>query len=169
MSEYRSNNIDPRPKRRKDKENPYTIFTVGIETNRPSYYLSFQNSQGVSICMEIDKSLFELLDRFELEDLSFLNEMDNHRERFELSEKMLNARLVQKQETVEDIVFRQLQNEMLHKAILQLPEIQRRRLVLYYFGNFTYEQIAEMEGCKHPAIIKSIKAAISNLKKYFSK
>lgn len=27
------NNIDPRPKRRRDKDNPYEIFTVGIETH----------------------------------------------------------------------------------------------------------------------------------------
>lgn len=26
-------NIDPRPKRRRDKDNPYEIFTVGIDTD----------------------------------------------------------------------------------------------------------------------------------------
>lgn len=50
----------------------------------------------------------------------------------------------------------------------RLPEKQYRRLVLYYFGELTYEQIAEMEGCSHPAIIKSIKAAVKAMKKYFS-
>ena len=35
--------------------------------------------------MEIGKALFDVLDRFELEDLSFLNEVDNHYERSELT------------------------------------------------------------------------------------
>ena len=39
-------NKDPRPRRRKDKDNPYTIFTVGINTDTPNYYLSFTDSQS---------------------------------------------------------------------------------------------------------------------------
>lgn len=30
---------DPRPKRRKDGDNPYTIFTVGIDTKLPQLAL----------------------------------------------------------------------------------------------------------------------------------
>ena len=60
-----------------------------------------------------------------------------------------------------------IQSEILHKAIAALPEIQRRRLVLYYFGDYTYEQIGEMEGCTHQAINKSINAAICNLRNIF--
>ena len=28
-------NADPRPKRRKDKDNPYTIYTIGADTESP--------------------------------------------------------------------------------------------------------------------------------------
>ena len=70
MDKYYSKNIDPRPHRRHNKDNPYTIFTVGINTDIPHYYVSFKDGQGVRICMEIDKSIYELLDKFELEDLS---------------------------------------------------------------------------------------------------
>ena len=70
------NNIDPRPKRRKDKDNPYDIFTVGIETNSPHFYISFTDGQGIKVCMEIEKKLYELFDKYELEDFSFLNEQD---------------------------------------------------------------------------------------------
>lgn len=42
-------------------------------------------------------------------------------------------------------------------------------LLLYYFGGFTLEKIAEMEGCKHPAISKSIRAAEKNLKSLLQK
>lgn len=165
MDEKHPKNIDPRPKRRRDKDNPYKIYTVGIHTDHPCYYLSFTDSQGVHHEMEIDKVLFETFDRFELDDLSFFNEVDNHYEHSELTEASLNARAAEKPETVEEIAMQHIQIEKLHKAIATLPEKQRKRLILYYFGGLTYEQIAEREGCKHPAVIKSVSAAIEKLKK----
>lgn len=33
-----------RPKRRKDRDNPYTIFTSGIDTDSPRYYLAFTDT-----------------------------------------------------------------------------------------------------------------------------
>ena len=109
-----------------------------------------------------------MLDRFELDDLSFLNEVDNHYERSELTEASLNARAFELPETVEETVMQHDENERLHRAIAMLPAKQRNRLLLYYFGDLTYEQIAEMEGCKHPAIMKSVSAAIVKLKKILS-
>ena len=69
-------------------------------------------------------------------------------------------------EPVEDHVHRRIMYQELHRAIAQLPEIQRKRLLLYYFGGYTYEQIARMEGCKHPAIMKSVSAAEKNIKNF---
>ena len=85
---------DARPCRRKDKDNPYEIFSVGIDTDQPHFYVSFKDGQGVQICMEIDKAVFEVLDRFELDDLSFLNEWDRHIEHSELTESALHARAI---------------------------------------------------------------------------
>lgn len=160
---------DPRPCRRRDKDNPYEIFSVGIDTDNPHFYVSFKDVQGVQICMEIDKAVFELLDRFELDDLSFLNEWDRHIEHSELTEAALHARAIADIESVELTAYKSMRNEQLRRAIAALPETQRRRLVMYYFDSLTYEEIAEKEGCTHPAVIKSVKAAISKLKKYFSK
>ena len=55
----------------------------------------------------------------------------------------------------------------LHRAISELPEIQKRRLILYYFQGLTYEQIAGMEGCTFQAVAKSIATAEKRLKKFF--
>ncbi len=38
-------NIDPRPKRRKDRDNPYTIFSTGTGSDEPHYYLSFRDGR----------------------------------------------------------------------------------------------------------------------------
>ena len=158
--------MDPRPKRRKDQNNPYRLFTVGINTEEPHYYVSFPDSQGVQICMEISKVLFDTLDQFELIDLSVLNEMDNHFEQSELTEESLSKRAAVQQEPLDELVFQKLQHQKLHKAISKLPELQRRRLVLYYFGGYTYEQIARIEGCSKVAVKYTIDKAIDTLKKY---
>lgn len=165
MDDIHPKNIDPQPKRRKDKGNPYQIFTVGIHTDHPRYYLSFEDSEGAKQCIEVSKALFDTFDRFELDDLSFLNEVDKHYEHSELTETSLNARAAQEPESVEEIAMRHIQSEKLHKAIAALPEKQRHRLILYYFGELTYEQIAEIEGCTIMPVKRSIDAAIVKLKK----
>lgn len=92
--------IGNHPKRRKDKYNPYKICE-----NNGRYYLSFKDGQGVRHEMEIQKDLFDVLNRFELDDLSILNEWDRHIEHFEQTEQSLNRRACAKAESVEDTVF----------------------------------------------------------------
>lgn len=166
MDGHHPNNIDPRPKRRRDKNNPYELFTVGIHTETPHYYMRFRDSLSVEHCMEIDRELFMAFDRFELDDLSYFNEVDNHYEQSELTEASLNARAITQPEGVEEKVLRYIQNEALYRAIARLPELQRRRVVLYYFGEFTYEQIAGMENCTKVAVKHSVDKALAALKKF---
>lgn len=158
---------DSAPKRRKAQDNPYEIFTVGIHTEHPHFFAQFIDDTGEMRCVEVSRSIYTTLDRFELDDLSFLNEVDNHYEHSELTESSLHQRATRRPQSVEETVMAHIQSEILHKAIAALPEIQRRRLVLYYFGDYTYEQIGEMEGCTHQAINKSINAAICNLRNIF--
>ena len=152
------------PKRRKDKYNPYTI----CKNERGDCFLSFKDGQGVQHRFQIEQSLFSVFDHFELEDKSYLNELDRHIEQSEQTDASLNEKATRQEESVEDTVIRKLNNERLHTAIAALPETQRRRLVLYYFLDLTYEQIAEMEGCKYQAIQLSVSEALKKLKKYFS-
>ena len=101
---------------------------------------------------------------YELEDLSFLNEVDRHYEHSELTENSLYDRAAKPTESVEEAVMKKLQYEALHRAIQELPLVQRRRLVLYYFQGLTYSQIAELEGCKYQTVQESIYAALKKLK-----
>ena len=119
---------EKRPKRRKDKDNPYTL-----SKRQDKHYLSFRDGQGVLRELLINKELFELLNCFELDDLSFLNEVDRHYEHSELTEATLYDRAFVLPESVEDAVLRNMRYEALHNAINKLPETQRRRLILYYF------------------------------------
>lgn len=165
------NNINPNdvsPKRRKADDNPYKIFTVGVRTDDPHFYISFRDSQCVDVCMEINRSLYELLDRFELDDLSHLNKVHNHYEHMELDEAELYERAFEKPKDLFEIVYEKMLNERLYQAIVGLPDTQRRRLVLYYFGGLTYKEIAVMESCRHSSVVRSVKNALKKLRKYMA-
>lgn len=149
------------PKRRKAKDNPYSIY---YDMDKHSYFLSFIDGQGLSQHFEISKATYDLFDGFELEDLSMLNEFDRHIEHSELTEGTLNERATNVPKSVEEIVCERMRDEQLHNAISKLPEVQRRRLMLYYFAELTYEQIAEMEGCTIMPVKRSVDAAIEKLK-----
>ena len=151
------------PVRKKDKYNPYEL-TVENE----QYYVIFYDGQGIQHKERITQELYELFNRFELEDISQLNKISRYHEQSELTEGTLNQRTLLKPIPMEDAVFNKIMCEKLHTAISKLPAVQRRRIILYYFESFTYEQIAMVEGCTHQAVNKSILAAEKKLKKYFS-
>lgn len=67
-------------------------------------------------------------------------------------------------ETPETALLLQLENQHIAKLLSELPEVQRRRLLLYAEGK-SLREIARMEGVDHKAVKKSIEAA----KKYFFK
>lgn len=148
------------PKRRKDKYNPYTIGT----TDDGRHWLTFSDGQGIRHHFEISAAVFALFDAFELDDLSYLNEADRHYEQSKLTEGSLYDRAVHRPATVEESALQRMEYAQLHRAISKLPEIQRRRLILYYFQGLTYEQIAGMEGCTFQAVAKSVAAAEKRLK-----
>ena len=121
MVENHPYNFDPRPKRRKNGNNPYEIFTVGMESGDPHYYVRYKDSCSVEQCMEIDKELFELFDRFELEEISFFNEVDRHYDLSEQNEETLACHAMHQPSPVEGMILQKMDNEKLHEAIALKP------------------------------------------------
>lgn len=147
------------PNRKKDKLNPYVL---SIEDE--AHYVSFYDGQRVYHKEKISQELYDLFDRFELEDISQLNIISRYLEHSDLTDEMVNQRALGLPEPVEDTVYRKILHTRLHTAISKLPAVQRRRIVLYYFGGYTYEQIAQMDGCTKMAVKFSIDIAIKNLR-----
>ena len=148
------------PKRKKDKQNPYTL---SIENGKE--YISFHDTEGTYRKIEVTHVLFSQFNDFELEDISYLNTVSRHYEFSELTEQAINERAFLPQEPIEDAVFRKLQYAQLYTEIQTLPDKQRERLILYYFRNYTYAQIAEMEGCTVMPVKRSIDKALAQLAK----
>ena len=154
--------VGTHPNRKKDKSNTYTL---SIENG--TYYIAFADGQGIYHKPEISMELYAAFNSFELDDISHMNAVSRHLEQSELTVESLTQRAFNPPEPVEEHVFRKLMYGELHKAIDMLPEVQRRRLLLYYFGGNTYDQIAQMESCTKMAVKFSIDIAVKKLREIF--
>lgn len=152
------------PKRRKYKDNPYTLKT--IDNN---YYILFRDGQNIPRMIEVNKDTFDIFNKFELEDLKELNEFDRHIEHKELSEESIYNRGANSTESLDDYIIRKTSYEELMNAINQLSNTQRRRVKMYYFDELDLKTIASIEHTSFQMISKSIKQAINNLKKILNK
>lgn len=155
-----------RPKRRKYKDNPYTLNYC---EERNIYIVAFKDVKGHLQKVEVSKEVYQAFDRFELDDIKELNEYDRHIEHSEIFENNLTERAMDKPMLVDEIVENQIINEELKKAIQNLPEIQRNRLKKYYFDNMSYEEIAREEHCTKRAVKFSVDIALEKISKKFKK
>ena len=136
-------------------ENPYTLRTEIIE-GITRYFVSFTDGQAVHRETEVSRPVYLEFLRFVSIERSLRHWDERHREHSELTEATLHKRALNPPASVEETVFDCLRNEQLRLAIQQLPEIQRRRFVLYHEFGLTYEQIAEMEGRHRTTICESV-------------
>ncbi|WP_053956326.1 RNA polymerase sigma factor [Inediibacterium massiliense] len=152
-----------------DNTNPYYL-QIHADENTKRYYAAFVDEEGKKIEVEISVAVAKLLfQTFVRKERNLRRSDERNLEHSELNEQILYQRALHKPESLEDTAFLNLQKEKLWRAIDTLPKIQRRRLILYYFEGFTYEQIAKIEGCSFRAIKYSVDCAKENLKKYFQK
>ncbi|MBQ6286024.1 MAG: sigma-70 family RNA polymerase sigma factor [Bacilli bacterium] len=151
-----------RPKRRKYKDNPYTLNYI---ESKNIYVVSFKDIKGHLQNVEVNKEVYQAFDRFELDDLSEMNEYDNHIEHSEIFENTLEVRAKDKPMSLEDSIIQKSTFEELKRAIGMLPEVQKRRIKKYYFDDKTLEEIAKEEKCSKVAIKYSIDNAIKNISK----
>lgn len=147
--------MDTRPKRKRSKDNPYIL-----KTNNNKYYVILNKKE-----IEINETIFNEMDKFELEDISQMHKYDRHIEHSELYDETLNKRALNKQTSIEEIVETKLQNERLYNAINKLSDTKKRRRMLYFFKELTQREIALKEGTSIRAIQYTLNAALEELQK----
>lgn len=89
---------------------------------------------------------------------------ERHREFSEVWDETLNRRALKLPKSIEEQMIEAERAELLCKAVDRLPEIQRRRFLLYYEYEFNFYQIAAMEHCTASAIQKSVAVAKKKVK-----
>lgn len=70
-------------------------------------------------------------------------------------------------DTLIDDILVDLDIQKLREALKLLPDVQRRRIELYYFNGLSLAEVAVNEGVNVNAVNKSIKVGLKKLKKYF--
>ena len=150
---------DNRPKRRKSKDNPYTLYTEDKK-----FYISFVDVNNNLQKIEVSQKVFESFNRFELDDISQMNEYDRHYEHSEIYENALNRRNVSDVQSLEEYFDNAQDAENLHMAISKLPDVQKRRLKKYYFEEKTFEEISLEEGCTYQCVQRSVYRAVEKIK-----
>jgi len=154
--------MDIKPKRRKYKDNPYTINKDSI-TNK--YYIKFKDSMNKEQLVEVDAIIYKVFDDSELNDISEMNEYDNHIEHSEIYEYKIDLISSGKIKSTEELVEDKMLHEELKTAINELSEPQKRRIKMYYFENMKIEEIATLENNNQQAVSKSIRRGIEQIKK----
>lgn len=159
------------PKRRKSKDNPYTL---DYNDNEHIYTVSFMDNKQVIHNVEVSKKVFEAFDKFELEDISQLHKMDKHIDgrNIDNSDKadiILYHLGVPSTQTVDKQVEEKMFNEEIRNAINQLSDVQKRRIIMYYFDGLTQQQIADIEGTSLRAVQYTLNSAIEKLKEILKK
>ncbi len=150
---------DNRPKRRKSKDNPYTIF----EENG-KFYVIFTDGQGDENRVEVNNDVFSLFNDNELQDISQLNEFDRHIEHSKQSENTLHKKTLSDNIQFEDIIISKIRSGKLKEMLVCLPPLQRERIILFYWERFNCSEIAEIQGCTRQAVSLSIRRARKKLK-----
>lgn len=149
-------NADPRPKRRKDKDNPYTIYSIGKNTDHPRYFVEFDDGEEIHQCVELTEKQFRDFDNNEPDDVSYMNECDRHLVKTNLSDTAIHQRSAEPTDPLQEIIEAAEENKRLHKAILTLSPVQQRRVLMYYFQDMTYEEIADVEHRSPQAVLKRV-------------
>lgn len=127
--------------------------------------------------VKVSEEIFKAFDSFELEDLSQMNKDDLHRDRrvinnTEESDNIIFNHLSYNEMPLEKIVENNLANEKIQNAINNLSDVQKRRIILYYFGNYTQKEIADMEQTSIRAVQYTLNNALKKLRellKHFEK
>lgn len=113
------------PKRKKSKDNPYTLIFDDILNK---YFVSFKDISKKEQIIEISEDVFEALNKFELEDISQMHKFDKHIEHSELYEETIYKRAINSVLSVEDIVEKKVTIAELKDAINTLSEKEKKEL-----------------------------------------
>jgi RNA polymerase sigma-70 factor (ECF subfamily) len=141
-----------------DNTNPYTLRTEVVE-GITHYYVSFTDGQANHRETEVSRPVYLEFCRFVRQERNLRRWDERHTEYSELTEETLMSRALCPPKGIEETFFDGQRDERLRQAVEELPELQRRRFTLHHEFGLTYEQIAQMEGCKRQPIARSVERA----------
>ena len=155
--------MNNRPRRNKSKDNPYTL---AFDEQKNIYTVEFMDNRKTIHKVEVSEKVYQAFDKFELENISQIHKYRKHIEHSELYDETIWRRSINKAPSIDEIVEKNITYENIRKAINNLSNIQKRRIIKYFFEGKNECEIAKEENTTQQAINKSIKHAIEKLRKF---
>ncbi|MBU5426894.1 hypothetical protein KQI41_10775 [Tissierella pigra] len=141
--------------------------TGGID--KEQYYVSFFDGNYVLHRIEINFDIYSALFELNKRDRNLTRSDERNLEHSELTDETLSRRIFEKSKGIEEIILEKEMKTEFWKAIGELPDVQRKRLLLYYDYGFSLKEIAKMENCSIRAVKYSIDIAKKKLKEKIKK
>lgn len=129
-----------------------------------NYHISFRDGQGKIQELNVPYDFYMTFRRLELDERKLEGWDYRHREFSEIMEETLNWRALRLPKSIEEVILEEERAELLQRAIHTLPEIQKRRFLLYHEYDFNYYEIAAMEHCTASSVGQSITRAKEKVK-----
>ena len=114
--------------------------------------------------MEVSKQLFFEFRHMERRNRNLEQWNQWHREFNEVWDETLYRRALRVPKSLDERMIEKERNELFYNAVARLPEIQRRRFLLYYEYDFNFYQVGGMEHCTASAVQKSVSVAREKVK-----
>ncbi len=134
----------------------YTLRTEVRGEGATAYFISFTDGQGEFYDLEVSEPFFIEFRQMERKNRNLQQSDQRHQEASDLWDETLYKRAFRVPKSVEELIFDAEQREILRTAIATLPEIQRRRFLLYHEYDFNYSEIGRMEHCRAQSIRQSV-------------
>ena len=141
----------------------YTLREESTESGK-RYFISFKDGQGERHELEVSEQLFIEFRQMERRNRNLEQWNQRHREFNEVWDETLYRRALRVPKTLDERMIEKERNELFYKAVARLPEIQRRRFLLYYDCDLNFYQIGKMEHCTASAVQKSVSVAREKVK-----
>ena len=124
----------------------YTLREESTESST-RYFISFKDGQGKSHELEVSEQFFMEFRQMERRNRNLLQWDERHREFSEVWDETLNRRALKLPKSIEEQMIEAERAELLCKAVDGLPEIQRRRFLLYYeYESVSYTHLVRQYG-----------------------
>ena len=134
--------------------------------DKPLIMVKYKTADGNEICIDVSKKVKKLLAQSDRQIRSQRRKDRRHIDFREFVDEFTNTTtLCPHQSDTADLVIKMDSSQRLYKAINELSELQRRRLLLHFVDERTYRQIAEIEGVNFRTIEHTVKRALALLRK----
>lgn len=141
-------------------------YSLWVETPNGStnYFISFNDGQGTFHKLEISELFYLEFRQMERKNRNLQQSDERHREFSEVWDETLNRRARSQPKSLEDKIIEIERSDLLQRTIKELPELQRRRFLLYYEYDYNFYEIGEIEHCTASAVRSSVIIAKEKIK-----